>query len=68
MADAQTAALDLVRADSKLRATVQNPRDDPPRLEFEEVKQLAEWPADSVRPLSGFSFYVESALSTRMAY
>ncbi len=67
VADAQAAALSLVRANPKLRATVQNPPDDPPRLEFEEVEQLAEWPADCVRPLSGFSFYVESAPSTRTA-
>ena len=62
LADAQAAAFGSVRADPKLRAIVQNPRDDPPRLEFEEVEQLAEWPADGVRPLSGFSFYVGSAL------
>ena len=65
--DAQEAAFALVRADQRLRAGVQNSRNDPPRLEVGEVKPLAEWPADSARPLSGFSFYVESAPSTRGA-
>ena len=51
----------LVRAEPKLRDAVQNPPDDPPRLEFEETEPLADWPADCVRPLSGFSFYVETA-------
>ena len=59
--EARGAVPGLLRAEPKLRGAVQNPSDDPPRLEFEETESLADWPADCVRPLSGFSFYVDTA-------
>ena len=56
---AEHAGIDLLRASPKLRKGVHNPADDPPRMFVEEMEELAQWPADCARPLSGFAFYNE---------
>ena len=55
--DAETGALNLVRTSPKLRPTVANSPDNPPRMFVEEVAELSDLPEDAARPLSGFAFY-----------
>lgn len=54
---AESASVDLLRATPKLRDAVLTPPDNPPRMFFETIQQLAEWPTDCALPLSGFAFY-----------
>ena len=55
--EAEDRAVELVRTSPKLRAIVTNEPDDPPRMFIEELAELDDWPADCVRPLSGFVYY-----------
>ncbi|MDI1310658.1 hypothetical protein [Prosthecobacter sp.] len=55
--EAEDRAVELVRTSPKLRAIVTNGPDDPPQMFIEELAELDDWPADCVRPLSGFVYY-----------
>jgi hypothetical protein len=65
---AESASIDLLRATPKLRETVLNPPDDPPQMFVEEIEELADWPADSARPLSGFAFYNDTDENNELEY
>ena len=56
---AESAVIDLLRHQPKLRGTVLNAPDDPPRMSAEEVEEIADWPADTARPLTGLALYRE---------
>jgi hypothetical protein len=60
VAAAELVAVDVLRDDPDLRQGVLNPRDDPPRLFVEEIKEIADWPADTARPRTGLALYDES--------
>ena len=53
--EAELAAVKTVRQSRKLRDAVGNPPDDPPRIFVEEIQEIADWPADTARPLTGFA-------------
>lgn len=53
---AKISALELVRQ-SQVYAAARNASDDPPRVAVEEVDEIADWPLETVRPLTGFAFY-----------
>ena len=55
---AEFESLQLVRQ-SHVYAAAQNASDDPPRIAVEEVEQIADWPPDTARPLTGFALYDE---------
>ena len=55
---AEYAAIDALRQSPKLRDTVTNPADDPPRMFVEELQEIADWPPDTKRPLTGFTFFL----------
>ena len=57
---AEFEALELIRHLPKLRGVVRNPPDDPPRICVEELEEIAEWPVDTVRPLTGLALYDEA--------
>jgi len=57
--EAETVALDLVRASTRLRPLVQNSADDRPRLSAEKIARVVEWPSDVARPLTGLTWYEE---------
>jgi hypothetical protein len=55
--EAEAQAVELVRTSPDLRPLVKNSADDPPQMFVEEINELADWPDDTVRPLTGFAFY-----------
>jgi hypothetical protein len=55
---AENKALELVRQ-SHVYGAARNAADDPPRLAVEEIVEILDWPADTVRPLTGFALYDE---------
>jgi hypothetical protein len=66
--DAESRAIELVRAAPKLRAAVTNPAEDRPRLFVTEVVELTDWPTDCALPLSGFVFYDDPDAEWRKEY
>ncbi len=54
---AENAAIETLRQSPKLRDSVVNPPDDSPRMFVEELQEIADWPADTKRPLTGFTFF-----------
>jgi hypothetical protein len=62
---AESIVVDLLRADPRLREDVVNRRDDPPRLFVEEIEEIADWPPDTARPLTGLAFYDDLEVSWR---
>jgi len=58
---AELAAVEVIRKSPKLHGAVFNAPGDPPRLFVEEIVEIADWPADTVRPLTGFALYDEEA-------
>ena len=62
--DARTAefeALELIHHSPKLQGVIRNPADDPPRICVEELEEIADWPEDTARPLTGLALYDEAA-------
>ena len=59
---ARDSALTLVRQ-SHVYASARNASDNPPRIEVEKVEEIAEWPADTQRPLTGFALHDETTQS-----
>jgi hypothetical protein len=55
--EAEIQAIELVRTSTKLRPTVANSIDDPPRMSVEDMSVMDAWPDDRALPLSGFVFY-----------
>jgi hypothetical protein len=64
---AESAAVDLLRDSPNLREDVLNPLEDPPRLLVEEIEEIADWPPDTTRPLTGFAFYDDPDVSWRQS-
>ena len=54
--DAELEALDLVRQDVSLKASVRNDRDDPPMIYLEELCEVERFEGINV-PGAGYSFY-----------
>lgn len=53
---AESMVVDLIRDRAELRKAVENSREDPPRIFVEEI---ADWPAGTARPLTGFALFKE---------
>jgi hypothetical protein len=66
--EAEALAVELVRTSPKLRPTVANSPDDPPRIFTEEIVELSDWPDAASRPLSGFVFYSDAEGEWRNEY
>jgi hypothetical protein len=58
---AELLAVDVLRQSPELRDSVQNAKDDPPRIFVEEIVEIADWPPDTARPLTGLALYDEAA-------
>jgi hypothetical protein len=58
---AELEAIELIRECPKLHGAVYDSADDPPRMFVEEIQEIADWPPDTVRPLTGFALYDEEA-------
>jgi hypothetical protein len=56
--DAELAAVDLVREDSRLKGNILNERDDPPMLYAEEIEEIEESHAEK-NVNTGFSWYTD---------
>jgi hypothetical protein len=57
-AEAENAAVQKVRANSDLKTTVRNPKDDPPMVYLEEIEEIQEFPKDS-HLVTGRGWYSE---------
>jgi hypothetical protein len=62
---AESIVVDLLRDSPTLGRDVLNSRENPPRLFVEEVEEIADWPPDTTRPLTGFAFYDDPDVSWR---
>jgi hypothetical protein len=56
--EAELRAVDVLRRDKKLQASVRNPRSDPPRMFVDEIVELPSFKGRLV-PRTGFAFYSE---------
>jgi hypothetical protein len=56
--EAELRAVDVLRRDKKLQASVRNPRSDPPRMFVEDIVELSSFEGRLV-PRTGFAFYSE---------
>jgi hypothetical protein len=64
---AEQIVVDLLRADPRLQEGVLNSREGPLCLFVEEIEEISEWPADTIRPVTGFAFYDNPDVSWRHA-
>jgi hypothetical protein len=56
--EAELRAIAVLRRDQKLRASVRNPKADPPRMFVDEIAELASFQGCNL-PRTGFAFYSE---------
>jgi hypothetical protein len=62
---AEELVIGLLRDHTDLREDVLNPQEDPPRFFVEEIAEIADWPTDTKRPLTGLVFYNDPDVSWR---
>ena len=62
--EAESDAITVLRSAPQLSSTVINPPNQPPNIFIEELVEIADWPSDCTRPLTGFAFYDQSDTDT----